>query len=69
MILTQKMATKPHNLTQITHPPAILSLTDNTDYADVFITQIRDLKPHNLTQITQITQMFLSQIFVSDTLI
>ena len=48
------MAMKPHNLTQITRPPTILSLTDNTDYADVFISQIRqgyaDLKSYNLTQ-------------------
>ena len=36
---------KPHNLTQITHPPAILSLTDNTDYADVFIID-KDAIPH-----------------------
>ena len=48
------MATKPHNLTQITHPPTILSHTDYADYADVFISRIRqryaDLKPLNLTQ-------------------
>ena len=41
---------KPHNLTQITHPPAILSLTDNTDYADVFIIDKDDLSWIQFTQ-------------------